>query len=182
MSESSSTKPDTPAPVKGSTIQCKEPWTVPIPVSLLRDGSVGDLAKNLYCILKSYVRPDCLMPFPSIQTLCRDTGRYRETVQKSLKELETHGLLVRHAVKDAGKFHSTRYELLPHKIRRKIPHRSGKRPLRSKAATNTVVGEFHSREKGLIRKTPYPESSTPREREPMHPSHCHCYECRESER
>lgn len=166
--------PDNPPPPKnrngkGDTIELKGRWRFPVDADFVRDSRISISARLLYLLLQSYVGPASPMPFPSLGTLSKNLACHRESVQKHLTELETWGLIIRYRVKDRGRFHSTRYELKP--------HRRGKKPLRSKTATKSS----HTIALKLVRKTPDPVSPNVEPFRPKiehHPEGCPCIPCR----
>lgn len=172
--------PKVPPCGKSATLQSSAPWIVPAASSLVRDGTIPALSVRLYLILQSYASPESPIPFPSLATLAKHTGKDRKTVQRHLKELETHGLIERHFVKDAGKWRATRYVLKPHKSRFKKRHRRAKMsPGQNRPSSITHISGTNPPPLQLVRKTPPPESMPATKHYTIyHAPACNCHECR----
>lgn len=162
-------EPDAPIPSPSPSRKSKTAslvpgwdWPVTIGQSLARDGRVTPAAKAVYLALVSYCNGDNPMPFPKIETIQGHVGMERKAVQRALKHLETWGLIVRYRIKDAGKHHSTRYELKPHSAGY---HRCKKGLWKKKQKPGSQNGPSSSNQstpgKLLIRTTPKPDSPAP---------------------
>lgn len=181
MSQPSATKADSVKERKSApkTLILEGDWPVCISQALVRDGRIPSLCVRLYAILVSHASSSQPLPFPSVETLMKESGVSRNTLQTALKELETWGLIVRYQPRcDAGTFASNRYKILPYSLNRtpKSKRRSkASPPCTKKYASSTVP---YTEAKELVRTTPLPLTPSAPQHE-YHKSHCDCFQCRQ---
>lgn len=145
-----------------STVTLQAEWRYPVESSFVRNASLSVDARLLYIIIKSYVGPNCALPFPSLDTLARHMDRHRKSVQKNLKELEMAGFICRIKQKISGRFASTRYDLFESATFAKT-HRRHKNCLRSPQALLTPTVKVPTKrvtvQRGMARSSPIPKSA-----------------------
>lgn len=93
------------------TLTAEYRWVFHAHKDIITNARISRSARLLYCVLQSYVGPTSANPFPSLASLCRDTGAGRHSVQKWMKELETIGLIARKHRSVNGRFISNSYSI-----------------------------------------------------------------------